>query len=587
MGVPGLWPFIRDRFGNISVRRFRRNQKRYTFDYVYLDANGLLHAAAQKVFNYGEYKRKIDPYAKLEMDKKYLKTFEIFFDNILDVSTMIVPVKVLYIAIDGPAPRAKQNQQRERRFVAARDRTKEEESRGVSKFDSNAITPGTEFMHRLSQFMYWKIRQYIQTRGPWRDIKVIYSPPTIQGEGEHKIMDYIRELPLIEKTRSSHCMFGPDGDLLMLTLASHVFRMSLFRADQFQEGWYDLVDMNRVRIGLARELGQWASVKSKTRTEEDVSNDFIFMGFFVGNDFLPKIKMFYKLDQGLQKMFDTYIETSNGGFENHLTKDTKILISGFRKFVNTLSQFEEEYLLNQATTTSPNPLFIDNTLLNHVTKKSLDMEGYRQSYYNKAGIQGKNFDIAFETGITQMCEDYFKNLVWVYRYYVESLPSWEEAYRWHYAPLLTDFSKYLDTLQQEDLLEILSFEKSNAAYPFEQLLSVLPPASKNLLPKHYQSLMTEIDSPLVKAGYYPKTFDIDFEGKRKEYQGIALLPFVDYSIISKAYIERKSKTNVKLYRNTRGKVHYFIWQKEFSSHFKSHYGDIKNCKVKVIPLYNS
>ena len=53
-------------------------------------------------------------------------------------------------------------------------------------------------------------------------------------------------------------------------------------------------------------LGQNNYIRNRVRDEDDVSNDFAFIGFLVGNDFLPKIKMFYNLKDGLQKMFDIY-----------------------------------------------------------------------------------------------------------------------------------------------------------------------------------------------------------------------------------------------------------------------------------------
>ena len=61
------------------------------------------------------------------------------------------------MAIDGVAPRAKMNQQRSRRFRSAKDAAQlavEARQRGEEvppdAFDSNCITPGTEWMARVS-----------------------------------------------------------------------------------------------------------------------------------------------------------------------------------------------------------------------------------------------------------------------------------------------------------------------------------------------------------------------------------------------------------------------------------------------------
>ncbi|CAM9427673.1 unnamed protein product, partial [Laminaria digitata] len=67
------------------------------------------------------------------------------------------------MAIDGVAPRAKMNQQRSRRFRARKDMQEAKllaESKGevvddTAVFDSNCITPGTEFMAKVSRHLRW------------------------------------------------------------------------------------------------------------------------------------------------------------------------------------------------------------------------------------------------------------------------------------------------------------------------------------------------------------------------------------------------------------------------------------------------
>src|SRR5205814_1227246 len=101
----------------------------------------------------------------------------------LNVITTISPKDALIIAIDGLAPLAKMQQQRQRRYKAAMEKT------SGSIFDSNSITPGTAFMNDLSNYLERWIYANIM-RFP---SKIVYSSHMVPGEGEHKIFDMIRD----------------------------------------------------------------------------------------------------------------------------------------------------------------------------------------------------------------------------------------------------------------------------------------------------------------------------------------------------------------------------------------------------------
>ena len=111
------------------------------------------------------------------------------------------PTKLVYLALDGCAPRAKMNQQRERRFCSAREAEESERAMGEllkrqghkpsskQRWDHNAITPGTPFMDSLASYCRtWASKAVAKQPS----LRVIISDASTPGEGEHKIMDHIR-----------------------------------------------------------------------------------------------------------------------------------------------------------------------------------------------------------------------------------------------------------------------------------------------------------------------------------------------------------------------------------------------------------
>jgi 5'-3' exoribonuclease 1 len=570
MGVPRLFKFIVETFPEYFIH-FYKGEYESSVDYLYLDANGLLHKAAQIVFNYGQMERNLNKYQNLSEEIKRKKVYALFFETILQVTKIIKPKKVLYIAIDGTAPLSKQAQQRQRRFVAAKTRMEEENSTGKNRFDSNCITPGTVFMHDLSRYIQYAIRKEMNEYPDWKGLEVYFSPPTIPSEGEHKILDFIRELPEKEKMEASHCLFGPDGDLIMLTLAAHIPHMFLFREDLYNSEAYHYLDMGAIREKLPEVLGQ----KGK-RTLDEVTDDFIAEGFFVGNDFLPKIQMFYLLEDGLETMMDVYSRTSNHGQDNFLTENNKLNLKGFSKFVSELSKNEIDYLEKQTVVEIRDNRFINHTLLKHMNSGKLDFEKYKKDYYKKA-LKGVYVSKCSEKElVNSICRDYLKSFIWVLEYYIKGLPSWEWSYKWHYAPLMGDFSSFLNNMSNKEFEEISCFENDKAPLPFVQLLSVLPPPSSKLLPTSYRHLMSKEGNLYIK-GYYPSTFEIDYESKTQEYQGIALLPFVDYSLVNREYSNVKTKEYL---RNKIGKISVFRYDPSYNASFTSDMGNVNNLHVR-------
>ncbi|CAO3701777.1 unnamed protein product [Rhizopus microsporus] len=234
------------------------------------------------------------------------------------------------MAIDGVAPRAKMNQQRSRRFRTAKDaedaRRKAiqngEELPPEPPFDTNCITPGTSFMIKLTQQLRYFISKKVQEDANWRNVEIVLSGPEVPGEGEHKIMEYIR----LSKAQpdydpnTRHCLYGLDADLLMLGLLSHDPHFALLReevvfgkhqkkkvANVENQNFY-LLHLCLMREYLDMEFSALKNTLSFGYDFERILDDFILLALFIGNDFLPNLPNLHINEGALGLIFKVYKE---------------------------------------------------------------------------------------------------------------------------------------------------------------------------------------------------------------------------------------------------------------------------------------
>ena len=230
MGIPKFYRWLSERYPLIN-QRIEEDAPRPELDNLYLDMNAIFHRCS-----HGD-----------EVDADTItqnKMFTDIFKYIAHLVKLVRPRKLLFLAVDGVAPRAKQNQQRQRRFVGASEMQIQRQSASTKAkaydFDSNVITPGTRWMEELSRCLELFIRQQMADNRLWRDLEqgVIYSDHLVPGEGEHKIMNFLRALRCggeVDGERynanTRHCIYGLDADLMMLSLVSHELHFCLLREE--------------------------------------------------------------------------------------------------------------------------------------------------------------------------------------------------------------------------------------------------------------------------------------------------------------------------------------------------------------------
>ena len=237
MGIPKFAYFLTTRYPLI-IKKIKDETDIPEIDNLYLDFNGKIHSVSH---NY------------LCDASKITSTTNEIYAEICEVINRIVhlvkPKKFLMISVDGVAPRAKMNQQRIRRFRKEMNEKKEkEESKNEIQdeinndndeniiFDSNAISAGTKFMYHLTYYIKNYISEQKKVNPDWMNIKILLTGSDVPGEGEHKILEYIRNYKLSEEYSpyTRHCIYGQDADLIMLSLISHEYNFIILREDFYK-----------------------------------------------------------------------------------------------------------------------------------------------------------------------------------------------------------------------------------------------------------------------------------------------------------------------------------------------------------------
>ncbi|KAK7466207.1 exonuclease II Exo2 [Stygiomarasmius scandens] len=314
MGIPKFFRWLSERYPLTS--QLIEENKIPEFDNLYLDFNSIIHNCSHP--------NDADAHFRLSEEQIFTSIFT-YVDHLFG---KIRPKKLFFMAIDGVAPRAKMNQQRSRRFRTAkeaREVREKAEAKGEKlpeekAFDSNCITPGTPFMARLSDQLKYFVNKKITEDSNWRDITVILSGHDVPGEGEHKIMEYIRLARMQPDWDPDvrHCLYGLDADLIMLGLLSHDPHFCLLREEvkfgpsrksknaSLESMNFYLLHLCLLREYLDLEFHSLADTLPFPYSLERVIDDFILLAVFVGNDFLPHLPDLHIHEHGLERLFEVY-----------------------------------------------------------------------------------------------------------------------------------------------------------------------------------------------------------------------------------------------------------------------------------------
>lgn len=326
--------------------------------------------------------------------------------------------KFVYIAMDGLVPYGKLVQQRYRRF-------RKQDTTPV--FDRNQISPETGYMKELA----------IAVRSAFPE--AILSDTSEPGEGEHKLLNWLKTLP--ENKRRSICVYGLDADLILLCLVHHKLSMPYsFTLLRENKGF------NRDDDGFST-LSVW---RLADKIEIPVEQYLVLSVLCFGNDFMPNLGMFSLREGGHERALAIYKEAGEpdlaegDGLKTFLLVASKKEIQFYTERVKTRNKKAERAII------SDDGMFLKERYALHVLDGADSLDVVRA---------------------------YLKTCCWTILYFLENNPpDWEWHYPYPDAPLLSMFNFHESpSIHNED--DVFHFNSNITFSTINQLQFILPSSS--------------------------------------------------------------------------------------------------------------
>jgi 5'-3' exonuclease len=471
MGIPVYFKTLISDYGDTILHKDIYDD----INHLFFDLNCLIHPCARGLDDETEIIDKI----LSELDKL------INYTRVKDL---------IYIAIDGIAPKMKMKQQRMRRHKSALERKYNDNK----SWNTNAISPGTKFMRVLNNSLRKHIKKYNT---------IILDDSDNRGEGEHKILHYI----LNNNLKGKICIYGLDADLIQLSLVSHKPNIVLLR----ETTDYNIENTDSEYIylkidSLKKHLLETFNLKRIVK-ESIIIDDYIFICFLLGNDFMnhiPSLNLRYGGHDILLNTYSKLQERYSGYFRLIDRRLPNIIhLTFFKEFISELSQIESDMIGKTLMIRKRQRDKLSNEYYNDyqsfkkfiyesnenkdtISSGYLSLEDIYRFQYNSTNSKDnitkmienlpilssdKEFNLykSLEYDIKE-CKDYLDTLVHTTHYYFNECINWRYSSKASKGPLLTHLSKYIQNYK-------INIERNNNEYNnLEQLDYIFPKDSHHL-----------------------------------------------------------------------------------------------------------
>ena len=477
MGIPAYFKYLTKTYPHILEKNW--GSQTLPVQNLFMDCNSIVYDAVHSL-------------SKTAPPNTLLSNNDIIEQTIFRIHEYIQELKpqnTLFIAFDGVAPLAKMNQQKTRRhkglFVPA--------FAPKAKWDTTVITPGTPFMKELSvsiQQAFSKKERSLKIR------QIVISTSEEKGEGEHKLFAWLRRQP---EPLNDLYVYGMDADLIMLALLHLPYVHSTGNIRVFREYEnralpnkpVEIVFLNGRTLAkcLVQEMGSGLSIEASI-------NDYTFLCFFLGNDFMPHFPSMNIRTHGIPKIIEIYnlCRNSTKGLGYFIDSKKRIQWSNVGRFIQECAKHEHEWLLQEYAVRDKQAKYLHIRCGTEQDKQdALDnipllfraeelyicptVPEWQDRYYNtlfyslEGGLDKTNSP-------KHICQTYLEGLAWTWNYYSNENRDWRWMYPYNYPPLFQDLRRFFQ--------EPGEFPKTEAFSPEEQLDYVMPKPGTVITGSHFR-----------------------------------------------------------------------------------------------------